>query len=60
MYPLLPVSLDCPFEIAPSVFSGVYLVHTNRFWKNRHAYSKSKFWKVKEFINLWELENEIA
>jgi hypothetical protein len=22
---LLPVSLDCPFVIAPSVFSGVYL-----------------------------------
>ena len=25
MYPMLPVSLDCPFLIAPSVFSNVYL-----------------------------------
>ena len=24
MYPVLPVSLDCPFLIAPSVFSNVY------------------------------------
>jgi len=25
---MLPVSLDCPFLIAPSVFSNVYLVKT--------------------------------
>ena len=25
VYPMLPVSLDCPFLIAPSVFSNVYL-----------------------------------
>jgi len=24
VYPVLPVSLDCPFLIAPSVFSNVY------------------------------------
>jgi hypothetical protein len=24
LYPMLPVSLDCPFMIAPSVFSNVY------------------------------------
>jgi len=24
MYPMLPVSLDCPFLLAPSVFSNVY------------------------------------
>jgi hypothetical protein len=24
VYPMLPVSLDCPFLIAPSVFSGLY------------------------------------
>ena len=24
VYPMLPVSLDCPFLIAPSVFSNVY------------------------------------
>jgi hypothetical protein len=31
MYPMLPVSLDCPFLIAPSVFSSLYLmglIHT--------------------------------
>jgi len=26
VYPTLPVSLDCPFLIAPSVFSNVYLL----------------------------------
>ena len=26
VYPMLPVSLDCPFLIAPSVFSNVYLI----------------------------------
>ena len=25
VYPMLPVSLDCPFLIAPSVLSNVYL-----------------------------------
>jgi pantothenate kinase len=25
VYPMLPVSLDCPFVIAPSIFSSVYL-----------------------------------
>ena len=27
--PMLPVSLDCPFLIAPSVFSNVYLEKMN-------------------------------
>jgi len=26
VYRMLPVSLDCPFLIAPSVFSNVYLI----------------------------------
>jgi hypothetical protein len=26
VYPMLPVSLDCPFLIIPSVFSNVYLI----------------------------------
>jgi hypothetical protein len=26
VYPMLPVSLDCPFLIDPSVFSDVYLI----------------------------------
>ena len=25
--PVLPISLDCPFFFAPSVFSNVYLLH---------------------------------
>jgi len=28
LYPILPVSLDCPFFIAPSVFSNVYPIST--------------------------------
>ena len=28
VYPMLPVFLDCPFLIAPSVFSNVYLYST--------------------------------
>ena len=27
VYPMLPVSHNCPFLIAPSVFSNVYLRH---------------------------------
>jgi hypothetical protein len=26
MYPMLPVSLDCPFLIGPSIFSNVYFI----------------------------------
>jgi len=28
--PMLPVSLDCPFLMAPSVFSNVYLKTTTK------------------------------
>ena len=28
VYHMLPVSLDCPFFIAPSVFSNVYLIES--------------------------------
>ena len=31
VYPMLPVSLDCPFLKTPSVFSNVYLVYS--IWK---------------------------
>jgi lysosomal Pro-X carboxypeptidase len=27
VYPMLPISLDCPFFIASSVFSNVYLLY---------------------------------
>jgi hypothetical protein len=29
VYPMLPVSLDCPLLIAPSVFSRVYITYIN-------------------------------
>jgi len=32
IYPMLPVSLDCLFLIAPSVFSNVYLPHMYTFY----------------------------
>jgi hypothetical protein len=32
VYPMLPVSLDCPFLIAFSVFSNVYLPSMKRWW----------------------------
>ena len=28
VYPMLPVSLDCPFLIAPSAFSNLYFINT--------------------------------
>ena len=31
VYPMLPVSLDCPFSIAPSVFSTVYITAYSLF-----------------------------
>ena len=44
VYPLLPVSLDCPFFIAPSVFSNVYFILTS--YKSLY-YRKSLL--IKEF-----------
>jgi hypothetical protein len=37
VYPMLPVSLDCPFIIAPSVFSDVYWAteHYTKDWATR-------------------------
>ena len=29
VYPMLPVSLDCPFVITPSVFSNIYFILTS-------------------------------
>ena len=31
VYPMLPVSLDCPFLIAPSVFSYIYLQRVYKY-----------------------------
>ena len=37
--PMLPVSLDCPFLIAPSVFSNIYLIYNQQFRKKAHRIS---------------------
>jgi len=42
VYPISPVSLDCPFLIYPSVFSNVYLIRITEFY----------LWLV-IFINDW-------
>ena len=43
MYPVLPVSLDCPFLIAPSVFSNVYVSHNVVSSAHRHDVFKILF-----------------
>ena len=44
VYPMLPVSLDCPFLIAPSFFSKVYLLQISRLrqfsWMNMSLTNK--------------------
>ena len=38
VYPILPVSLDWPFLIAPSVFSNVYLIRIKScFWTQKYV-----------------------
>ena len=37
MYPLLPVSLDCPFLIVPSIFSNIYLIDIDGLRNNHIA-----------------------
>jgi hypothetical protein len=32
VYPMLPVSLDCPFLIAPLIFSNVY-IEQKKLWE---------------------------
>ena len=39
VYPMLPVSLDCPFLISPSVFSNVYL---NNYGQQFHQYERKQ------------------
>jgi hypothetical protein len=39
VYPMLPVSLDCPFLIFPSVFSNVYL---NNYGQQFHQYERKQ------------------
>jgi hypothetical protein len=44
---MLPVSLDCPFLIAPSVFSNVYILRTGFFlWRKLEIYKKTTYSKA--------------
>ena len=45
---LLQASLDCPFLIAPSVFSNVYLLYSMTIYLNHHLPPKAfnKIYKV--------------
>ena len=40
VYPMLPVSLDWPFFISSSVFSNVYLIHSNNICNCKLFYSR--------------------
>ena len=40
-YPMLPLSLDCPFSIAPSVFFNIYLDSKQIF--NYQLYGRANF-----------------
>jgi len=56
VYPMLPMSLDCPFLIATSVFSNVYL-HVSTF----HQLTLSEWWPHHvSFINYFVLVVKIA
>ena len=39
VYPILPVSLNCPFLIAPSVFSNVYISSNIYTWIEHNLYN---------------------
>jgi len=40
VYPMLPVSLDCPFVIAPLVFSNVYCISSTFYQKKQIGVEK--------------------
>ena len=47
VYLMLPVSLDCPFLIAPSVFSNVYILRSCIFWwRKLEIYKKTTYSKA--------------
>ena len=45
VYTILPVSLDCPFLIAPSIFSSVYVC--TMFGRKQRIYILDVFWQYK-------------
>jgi hypothetical protein len=38
VFPMLPVSLDCPFMIASSVFSNVYLIKRTHYFARKQVF----------------------
>jgi hypothetical protein len=48
VYPMFPVSLDCPFLIAPSVFSNVYFTLLRNLFSN-YLYLRSNISWTKEY-----------
>jgi hypothetical protein len=53
VYPMLPVSLECPFVIALSVFSDVYFV-LNLLEVSVMIFWKDESWTSKEIDRLSE------
>ena len=49
VYPMLPVSLDCPFFIAPSVFFNFYLAEKTQLSQRFYGYL-SLVWKLVMFL----------
>ena len=52
VYPILPVSLDCPFLITPSVFSNVYFQFL-ALQSNMPAYSENKTALYQTYTGSW-------
>jgi hypothetical protein len=50
VYPVLPVSLDCPYLIAPSVFSNYYLSVTLYTIELQRACTKLPFYNSIELL----------
>ena len=48
VYPILPVSLDCPFLVTPSVFSNVYLTSSKQYFSYIH--DKNELTVYKQYI----------
>ena len=60
VYPMLSIFLDCPFLIAPSVFSNVYFMENCIFWflvlfpfRLNYCYNECKLTLVKNAWNLY-------
>ena len=50
VYPMLPISLDCPFVISPSVFSNVYSL-TNVQFAIKILNLKKNYWVIQPLVS---------